>query len=610
MPMFYRCLSFVLCAVFLFTAISSGLAQDLTSKEKRTLKSLETAINRAGRQYKNENYDACANSFTKAQTLMEEAATDASPAMLKALEPEHARLVKAHELLTAQGKELPEVKPLGAAMEGGDPVSFATDVVPIITARCGRCHVQGTRGRFSAATFDSLMNSGHVDPGKADVSRFIEVIEDGDMPPGGSLTDEELNTLKQWIDQGAKADVAKDLNLSQVNAGGDEPAAPALEVEMATGNETVSFANDVAPVLVENCAGCHVDVRNNARGGLNMTSFRQLLRGGDAGPMLKPGSGADSLLVKKLLGTGGGNRMPQGRAPLSEETIKMITTWIDEGAKFDGGVPTVAIRTVAARAKAASMSHEELSMERKKLAAEKWRIVMSNDAPNMSEQLDLQVVSSYDQERVDEIASMAHNQAIKVRRALKINGSDAMVKGRITLFVFERRYDFNEFGVMVEGREIPKSFQTRWGFDTINAYVALLLTRNKEPASAEAIVTRDIAAVYFSSLGPDVPRWFAEGMGYWIAEDVLKGSDIVETWESESKTLAEGMERPDDFIRGRIPEDQAALVGYYFVKRLRAKGSRPFKRMLELIGEGRTFNDGFQEVYGVSPSEFVGARGR
>ena len=44
-----------------------------------------------------------------------------------------------------------------------------------------------------------------------------------------------------------------------------------------------------------------------------MTNFGQLLRGGDSGAMISPGKGMESLLVKKLLGTGDGNQMPQGR---------------------------------------------------------------------------------------------------------------------------------------------------------------------------------------------------------------------------------------------------------------------------------------------------------
>ncbi len=611
---FSPCWKFALCVVFLVVSSTSSDAQELTSKERRLVKSIASSIDRAGRQYNGRKYESSAKYFAKAQSLMEEAVLEASPALLEALESEHARLGKAHELLVAEGQDVQEVKPLTPPMaeeESGDLVSFKGDVAPIIVAQCGRCHVQGNRGRFSAATFMALMDSGHVDPGKPEVSRLIEVIEDGDMPPGGSLTDQDLQTLKQWIKQGAKSDADSNQNLTEVSRGGEGAATPEtaeLEVVMATGNESVSFANDIAPLLVENCSGCHVDVRNNARGGLNMTTFRQLIRGGDTGAMLKPGAAKDSLLVKKLLGTGGGNRMPQGRNPLNEKAIQLVTTWIDEGAKFDGGVPTIAVRTVAARAKAASLSHDELTAERKRLATEKWKIVMTDTPVGQSETADVQIVSSYDQERVDSIASVAQALVPKIRKAMDYKQADPLVKGKVTLYLFERRYDFNEFGVMVEGREIPKSFTTRWGFDTINAYVALLMTRNKDAESVKAVLARGLVAVHIASLAPEVPQWFADGMGYLIAEEVLKGSEEVKAWETESETAALNMEKPNDFISGRLREDQAALVGYFFVKRLRQSDTGRFEKLLKQIRVDGTFQDSFQNTYGSTPAEYVGAK--
>jgi mono/diheme cytochrome c family protein len=589
----------------------SAIAQDLTGKERRSVKSIASAIDRAGRQYKSKKFESSAEYFHRALALLTEASTNASPAMLDALKPEHARLAKAQELLTEQGLDAAQVPALPEPMKAGDEdaVSFRNNVVPIITAKCGRCHVQGNRGRFSAATFDSLMDSGHVDAGMPDVSRLIEVIEDGDMPPGGSLLDAELETLKTWIKQGAKADVAGDQNIGRIAGGAVEPNdTPALKVTMATGKETISFANDIAPVLVENCSGCHVDVRNNASGGLNMTNFAQLLRGGDAGAMFTPGKGLESLLVKKLLGTGGGNRMPQGRGPLSEETIQKFTVWINEGARFDGGAPTIGVRTVAARAKAASLSHEELTTERKKLTASKWKMVMSDIAYNSSETDDLFVVSSYDQERVDSIAETAQGLMPKIKAVLETDKSAPLVKGKVTLYVFERRYDFNEFGVMIEGGEIPKSFNNRWGFDTINAYVAMLMTRNIDVESREVDLGREISATYVASMAPDVPRWFANGMGYWVASRVFKRSDAVDEWETQAETAAEQMDKPDDFLAGRLRSDLEGLVGYYFVKRLKSANAGQFNRLLEELKSDKPFAQSFQGVYGMSPAEYVGVK--
>ena len=85
----------------------------------------------------------------------------------------------------------------------------------------------------------------------------------------------------------------------------------------ATGKETVSFAGDVAPLLVESCKGCHINAMR-ASGGLNMDTFAQLLRGGDSGDIVIPGNGEESLLVKKLRGSMG-LKMPAGGRPAFSE---------------------------------------------------------------------------------------------------------------------------------------------------------------------------------------------------------------------------------------------------------------------------------------------------
>ena len=64
-------------------------------------------------------------------------------------------------------------------------------------------------------------------------------------------------------------------------------------VKMATGDETVSFAADVAPLLVANCSGCHIEAMQD-KGGFRMDTFAQLLRGGDSGEVVTPGKGSES----------------------------------------------------------------------------------------------------------------------------------------------------------------------------------------------------------------------------------------------------------------------------------------------------------------------------
>jgi len=105
---------------------------------------------------------------------------------------------------------------------GNDSVSFVNDVVPIINAKCGKCHVTSARGRYDIKSYDALMNSDSIDLKFPDDSYFIEVIENGDMPKGGlKVSSKELETLKQWIVEGAKFDGDDETNMISNRGGGN-----------------------------------------------------------------------------------------------------------------------------------------------------------------------------------------------------------------------------------------------------------------------------------------------------------------------------------------------------------------------------------------------------
>ncbi|MDB5313320.1 MAG: Planctomycete cytochrome [Gemmataceae bacterium] len=86
---------------------------------------------------------------------------------------------------------------------------FAHDVVPVLKARCAKCHTDGTyKGGLSLDTRESLMKSKAVVPGKSAESELVKRITSTDpderMPPKGDpLTPKEVATLKAWVDDGA-----------------------------------------------------------------------------------------------------------------------------------------------------------------------------------------------------------------------------------------------------------------------------------------------------------------------------------------------------------------------------------------------------------------------
>ena len=236
-------------------------ADEPTAKEKRQIKTITSILDRAGRLYKSKNFGACKEKIDQAQGQLEQLSNSADAELLDLLSPEHERLKTAHKLLKQQGLEMRDLKPLPKAMSAdGEAVSFVESVAPILVNQCGRCHVRGNRGDFSAASYNALMQSTHVATGLADESRLIEVIVDGDMPPNGNVPAKDLETLKMWIAQGARYDGdMPNQNISMLTDDAPEMDQERLQVTRSTGKETVSFGLHVAPVLIEKCGQCHID---------------------------------------------------------------------------------------------------------------------------------------------------------------------------------------------------------------------------------------------------------------------------------------------------------------------------------------------------------------
>lgn len=96
----------------------------------------------------------------------------------------------------------------------------------------------------------------------------------------------------------------------------------------------ISFKSDIMPVIQKKCMNCH-NTEDESPSGLYLDNYIELMKGESKhGPVVKPKKGEESVLIKKLRGTATfGKQMPRGKKPLDEETIEMISTWIDQGAK-------------------------------------------------------------------------------------------------------------------------------------------------------------------------------------------------------------------------------------------------------------------------------------
>lgn len=86
----------------------------------------------------------------------------------------------------------------------------------------------------------------------------------------------------------------------------------------ATCTDTISFANDILPIMENNCTSCHD--ANNPSGGYDLSNY--------AGVTQNTG---------KVLGSirqdGSASSMPQGSDKIADSLIQKVNCWINQGAK-------------------------------------------------------------------------------------------------------------------------------------------------------------------------------------------------------------------------------------------------------------------------------------
>lgn len=507
-----------------------------------------------------------------------------------------------------KGKETPEMSPAVPA------VSFTKDIAPWMTEQCSRCHVTRREGGFSIATFESLLKGDDggvvLFPGDVVGSTLVATIESGNMPRGGGkVSPENLAKLKLWIQQGAKFDgPSPQAPLATyvdrpANANPAGTPAPEAMVAKPTGKETVSFSRQIAPLLIENCKGCHFNAQN-ASGRLRFDNFTQLLTGGDSGSVLSPGKGEESLLVKKLRGTEG-QRMPAGgRPPLSDENIKLVSTWIDEGASFDSDDPRTNLEQISSKAWAQNASHVELMQKRMERARDRWKTASNVKDPGESNDDRFHVIGNISPEATQKLLSIANNAESQVKKLLKISSKEPLIKGGITVFALKGRYDYSEFGKMLESRELPAEWSSHYRAEVLDSYVAIIYSggadqdKNFEKV-VESSLAQQIASLWVSSHRA-VPRWFSDGVGRQVLASMVSSGDArVQAWTQRIPVAMSKLENVKSFIDGKINDEDAANIGFAVVRFMNDGAKRKlYDTLLKGLSNGVPFDQAMQKTFG------------
>jgi len=100
---------------------------------------------------------------------------------------------------------------------------------------------------------------------------------------------------------------------------------PPLKGKLISGKTlSQSFVNDARIVTARRSRwrGCVWDKRTDA------------LKGGDSGPVIRPGNSAKSKLIQAVSGLGEGVLMPFAGERLTAEQVGVLRAWIDQGAEW------------------------------------------------------------------------------------------------------------------------------------------------------------------------------------------------------------------------------------------------------------------------------------
>ncbi len=109
---------------------------------------------------------------------------------------------------------------------------------------------------------------------------------------------------------------------------GSEGTSRPTEEEIAAFRRRDHFVNQVAPVLAKHCLECHDAAISN--GGLDLSTEKSWLLGGDQGAVFAEGNLDESLIWKMV----SGDEMPLDRPPLRSDEKDVLRQWLADGASW------------------------------------------------------------------------------------------------------------------------------------------------------------------------------------------------------------------------------------------------------------------------------------
>lgn len=99
-------------------------------------------------------------------------------------------------------------------------------------------------------------------------------------------------------------------------------------------SQDLTFERHIRPILRQYCFDCH-GASEKKEGNLDLRLVRFMKRGGDSGAVLDVGKASESLLIQRVVD----GEMPPGETHLPVDALRILSDWVDSGAKTERPEP-------------------------------------------------------------------------------------------------------------------------------------------------------------------------------------------------------------------------------------------------------------------------------
>jgi hypothetical protein len=412
------------------------------------------------------------------------------------------------------------------------------------------------------------------------------------------------------------------------------------------GSTQIKFSQDIAPILVANCTGCHSGDKAGARRGkLDLTTFEKLQKGTPDHKIVVPGKPAESHLVLRIKGVEE-PRMPQGNnGVMSPDAIAKIEQWVKEGAKLDDGIDAKKlVASYAAsveqvrRSKLAKVPPQERDKNVEAAGLERWKLSGAKVKPEVVRGEHFMMFSNLSSDRASNALKVLDKQPGHLKRYVGLPTTDRVEK--VSLFVFTNRKDFIEFVRSIEKNEIEADTLT-WGQLSVDQpYVAVVDPaggKKEEPGASkrkggrsrrndekdmdsagsdrtlDGLLTEAFAKATLESAGKP-PRWLVEGIASVFASKVEPRSQFYrQLRQTAFANFSQGWETRASNVLGQTDQataDSIHGIGFALVEAMMSEMHQGFPAFVRgMVQEGNKLDETLQQVYAGTREAFLDGTG-